>query len=189
MEAVPRRVERTAPAVFGSESFYRTIIENNLFRPLGWRPPRPVEPYRLIGTLLPRSANTPPKAILESTTGEKTYIVSVGEKIDGLTEVISIESKALTLSTNGQQRTLRLNTAVYLNPSAATRKPRRTRSTPHRQAVPTPNPPAKPPAFTAPPTKPDRPVPFSDWETREGERIRFGDARLKNPQKWGLRRR
>ena len=29
--------------------FYRTIIDNNLFRPLGWTPPRPIEPYRLIG--------------------------------------------------------------------------------------------------------------------------------------------
>lgn len=26
--------------------FYRTIIDNNLFRPLGWTPPRPKEPYR-----------------------------------------------------------------------------------------------------------------------------------------------
>ena len=26
--------------------FYCTIIDNNLFRPLGWTPPRPKEPYR-----------------------------------------------------------------------------------------------------------------------------------------------
>ncbi|MYK23219.1 hypothetical protein F4054_13295 [Candidatus Poribacteria bacterium] len=102
-----RRVPLTTPE-FDAESFCRTIIENNLFRPLGWTPPRPKEPYRLIGTLLPRSAHTPPKAILQSTTGEKTYIVSVGEKIDAATEVISIESKAVTLSREGQSRTLRL---------------------------------------------------------------------------------
>ena len=68
-------VDRTPP-VFDSEAFYRTIIDNNLFRPLGWTPPRPIEPYRLIGTILPRSANTPPKAIIQTTTGNQTHIVS-----------------------------------------------------------------------------------------------------------------
>ena len=189
-----RRVHRTTPPVFeGSETYYRTIIDNNLFRPLGWTPPRPTEPYRLIGTILPRSENTPPQAILQSTTGQKNYVVTIGETLDASTEVVSIESKQVTLSSNGQQRTLRLNTAVYLNPSPATRHPIRTtdtphRPTPHRQTVATSNPTAKPNAFTAP-QPPDRPAPFSEWETREGERIRLGDARLKNPQKWHLRRR
>lgn len=87
---------------------HRTIIDNNLFRPLGWTPPRPIEPYRLIGTILPRDADTPAEAIIESTTGQTTYIVSIGETLDAETEVVSIESKAVTLSTNGEQRTLHL---------------------------------------------------------------------------------
>ena len=165
--------------------FYRMIIDNNLFRPLGWTPPQPREPYRLIGTILPRSANTPPKAIIQTTAGNQTYIVSIGETLDASTEVVLIEGKQVTLSRNGQQRTLRLNTAIYLNPSLARRSPIRTTHTltPMR----------RPPTVSAPQT--DRPLspsprrPLSDWETREGERIRFGDARLKNPQKWGLRRR
>lgn len=103
------RVEHlTTSGVFDSETFYQTIIDNNLFRPLGWTPPRPKEPYRLIGTVLPRSANTPPKAIIETTAGNQTHIVSPGEQIDASTEVVSIEGKAVTLSTEGQQRTLRL---------------------------------------------------------------------------------
>ena len=102
-----RRVRQTPP-VFDAEAFYRTIIDNNLFRPLGWTPPRPIEPYRLIGTLLPRSDTTPPKAIIQTTAGNKTYIVSTGEPLDALTEVVSIESKHITLQTNGQQRTLHL---------------------------------------------------------------------------------
>ena len=37
-----RRVRRPLPPVQEvSESYYRTIIENNLFRPLGWTPPPP----------------------------------------------------------------------------------------------------------------------------------------------------
>ena len=43
----------TTSPIFDSETFYRMIINNNLFRPLGWTPPRPIEPYRLLGTLLP----------------------------------------------------------------------------------------------------------------------------------------
>lgn len=103
-----RRVQRTPQSVFDPETYYRTIIENNLFRPLGWRPPRPIEPYRLIGTKLATDANTPTQAIIESTAGEKTYIVTTGDKIDVSTEVVSIESTSVRLSTNGKQRTLHL---------------------------------------------------------------------------------
>lgn len=96
------------PVAFDSVAYYQTIIENNLFRPLGWRPPVPREPYRLLGTVVARDADTPPQAIIESTTGETTYIVTTGEPLDASTEVVSIESKSVTLSTNGQQRTLHL---------------------------------------------------------------------------------
>ncbi|MYB93642.1 hypothetical protein F4054_01705 [Candidatus Poribacteria bacterium] len=102
------RVPLTTPE-FDSESFYRTIIDNNIFRPLGWTPPRPIEPYRLIGTILPRSENTPPKAIIQTTAGEKTYIVSIGEPLDVSTRLVSIESKQVVLETDRKQRTLRLH--------------------------------------------------------------------------------
>ena len=96
----------------GGDSFYSTIIDNNIFRPLGWTPPRPVEPYRLIGTILPRDANTPPTAILQTTTGKTTSIVSVGETLDPETKVISIESKSVVLESGGVRRTLRMS-AVF----------------------------------------------------------------------------
>lgn len=101
-------VGKPKPVVFDAEAFKRTIVENNLFRPLGWTPPRPIEPYRLIGTILPRSENTPRKAIIQSTAGNTTYIVFSGERLDADTEVVSIASKQVVLSTNGQQRTLKL---------------------------------------------------------------------------------
>ena len=88
--------------------FHRTIIDNNLFRPLGWTPPRPKEPYRLIGTILPRDENTPPKAIIETTAGNKTYSVTIGENLDPHTEVVDIQPKQVTISTDGKQRTLKL---------------------------------------------------------------------------------
>ena len=54
------RARDIPPVAFDSFAYYRTIIDNNIFRPLGWTPPRPVEPYRLIGTKLAIDANTPP---------------------------------------------------------------------------------------------------------------------------------
>ena len=100
----------SAVASVDSESFYRTIIDNNLFRPLGWTPPRPKEPYRLIGTLLPRDDTTPARAFLQSTTGNhKTYRVSPGDKVDDTTKVVSIARKSVVLETDGKQRTLRLH--------------------------------------------------------------------------------
>ncbi len=94
---------------FQNTDFYRTIVDNNLFRPLGWRPPRPVEPYRLIGTIRPTDANTPPTAVIQTIAGNPTtHIVRIGDVLDSDTEVVSIESKQVVLSTNGQRRTLKL---------------------------------------------------------------------------------
>ena len=112
VKVVPVETSRRAidipPVEFASDAFYRTIIDNNLFRPLGWRPPRPIEPYRLIGTILPHDKNTPPKAIIETTAGQKTYIVTIGDKIETHTEVVDIQPKQVTLSTDEKQRTLKL---------------------------------------------------------------------------------
>lgn len=35
-----------------SPDFYQIIVNNSLFRRLGWRPTRPIEPYRLIGMII-----------------------------------------------------------------------------------------------------------------------------------------
>ncbi len=75
---------------FQKTDFYRTIVDNNLFCPLGWRPPRPREPYRLLGTLIPTDGNTPPQAILQSATARTTYIVRIGDKLDKATTVTDI---------------------------------------------------------------------------------------------------
>ena len=53
--------DREAEVSFQETEFYRTIIDNNLFRPLGWEPERPKEPFRLIGTRTPTDGRTSPK--------------------------------------------------------------------------------------------------------------------------------
>lgn len=74
-----RRVDLTL-VVFDAAAYYRPILEYNLFRPLGWTPPRPIEPYRLFGTILARDGHTPPKAIIQRTTTNTTHIVTLGKK-------------------------------------------------------------------------------------------------------------
>lgn len=102
-------VEHAGKGNEGGDSFYRTIIDNNIFRPLGWTPPRPLEPYRLIGTILPCDANRFAQAVIESTSGKSISIVSVGETLDAETKVVSIESKSVVLESGGVRRTLRLS--------------------------------------------------------------------------------
>ena len=97
---------------FQKSDFYRTIIDNNLFRPLGWRPPRPKEPYRLLGTILPTHGD--PKAILQATTKNKIHTVTRGDKLDADTTITDIQAKQVTLERAGQQRTLKPNPSPWL---------------------------------------------------------------------------
>lgn len=102
------------PVIDFDSEFYKTIIDNNLFRPLGWRPPRPKERYRLLGTIMPKNADALPNAIIQATTGNKTYIISTGEKLDIDTILTDIQQKQVTLSSKGEHRTLRLSTSRWL---------------------------------------------------------------------------
>ena len=100
---------------FQTSEFHRVIIDNNLFRPLGWTSPRPREPYRLLGTLIPTYGNTPSQAILQSTTARTTHIVSIGETLDTDTTVTDIQPKRVTLEKAGQKpRILILNSTPWI---------------------------------------------------------------------------
>ena len=99
---------------FQDSDLYRTIIDNNLFRPLGWTPPRPREPYRLIGTIIPTDGITDAQAILQTTRGNTTYTVTQGDTLDVDTTVIDIQAKQVTLEKAGQQRTLKFNPTSWL---------------------------------------------------------------------------
>ena len=103
-----RRDDERSP-VFDAKAYYSPIVENNLFRPLGWRPKRPIERYRILGTIIPTNTKRPPKAIIQTNTGnQRTYIVTPGQNLDATTEVIDIQPKQVTLSKDGTRRTLQL---------------------------------------------------------------------------------
>ena len=99
---------------FQSSAFYLTIVNNNLFRPLGWRPPRPREPYRLTGKIISINDNKSTQAILQSTTARTIYIVRIGDTFDKDTTVTGIQPKQVTLENTGHQRTLKLNTTLWI---------------------------------------------------------------------------
>ncbi|MXV74823.1 hypothetical protein F4Z99_11155 [Candidatus Poribacteria bacterium] len=111
------RFQSSALPSASQSDFYRTIIDNNLFRPLGWTPPRPIEPYRLLGTILPTDEKTPRQAIILATAANKTHIVGISERLSAETKVVDIQSKQVTLDSAGQRRVLRLDTSAWISTS------------------------------------------------------------------------
>ena len=111
----PLTKDRKAEVPFQETEFYRTIIDNNIFRPLGWRPERPKEPFRLLGTRIPTDGKASPQAIIQATQGNKTYIVTTGDTLFKDTTITDIQPKQVTLEKFGHRRTLKVSTTVWLN--------------------------------------------------------------------------
>lgn len=98
-------VEPAKPAGTGDD-FYQVIITNNLFRPLGYRKPRPPPPYRLIATVTNHEHGTN-KALLRRNKDGRMYYVEIGEMFDGA-KVERIGPKSVTLLIDGQSKVFRL---------------------------------------------------------------------------------
>ena len=96
-----------------NQDFYRVIIENNLFRPLGWQTPNHEPKYVLIATLI-ESHGGRAKALLMESRSNETYYVTVGEKVQGAT-VEKIESKQVRLNISGEILTLKVPPTQFLN--------------------------------------------------------------------------
>ena len=99
---------KTESVRFEDTDFYRTIIDNNLFRPLGWTPPRPVSPYRLLGTLVSGATDGVwvSKAII-AVRGEMR-VVEIGDSLDSETKVLGIDRRSVLLETSGKEQILTL---------------------------------------------------------------------------------
>ena len=99
---------KTESVRFQDTDFYRTIIDNNLFRPLGWTPARPVSPYRLLGTLVSGATDGVwvSKAII-AVRGE-VRVVEIGDSLDSETKVLGIDRHSVLLETAGKEQVLTL---------------------------------------------------------------------------------
>ena len=108
-----KKAEKGSPR-FQDTEFYRTIVDNNLFRPLGWTQEPPVDPYLLIGTLIPTDENAAPQAILQNTATGTTHTLTEGATLDTATTLLDIQPKQVTLEKEGERITLTLNTDTWL---------------------------------------------------------------------------
>lgn len=104
-------VEPAKPAGTGDD-FYQVIITNNIFRPLGYRKPRPPPAYRLIATVTNHEHGTN-KALLRRNKDGRMYYIEIGEVFDGA-KVERIGPKSVTLLIDGQSKEFRLPQAVLL---------------------------------------------------------------------------
>ena len=64
----------------GNADFYRVIVENNLFCPLGWQKPNSEPQYTLIATLIEPERNTA-RVLLMDRKSNQSYYVAIGEKV------------------------------------------------------------------------------------------------------------
>ena len=104
------------------EEYYKVIVDNNLFRPLGWRPPNNKPRYTLIGTWISSNGVTAKALILEQRSNQ-TYYVSIGEKV-GEATVEGIKSNQVSLDLSGDIKMIKSESMQFLSGGGKERKRR-----------------------------------------------------------------
>lgn len=100
------RQNRGGGVDFGeNEAFYKTIIDNNLFRPLGWTPPNNEPAYSLEGTAVNQDGVISQATLLERRSN-RYHFVTIGTELDGMT-VKDIQAKQIILDKGGETVTFR----------------------------------------------------------------------------------
>lgn len=98
---------------FGENAaFYRMIIDNNLFRPLGWTPPNNEPAYSLVGTAVNANGTISQATLLEKRSN-RYHFVTVGTKLGDMT-VKDIQTKQVTLDKAGETITLKAGAVQFL---------------------------------------------------------------------------
>lgn len=96
-------------------AFYWTIIENNIFRPLGWTPLKPMPVYRLLGTVI-STDGTSVQAILQEIASEHLHFLRVGDSVGDAT-VTEILLKEVKLDKAGRRISLKMGRIQFLSPT------------------------------------------------------------------------
>ena len=98
---------------FGENAaFYKVIIDNNLFRPLGWTPPNDEPAYSLIGTAVGTEGAVSQATLLEKKSN-RYHFVTIGTKLGDMT-VKDIQAKQVTLDNAGKPITLKAGELQFL---------------------------------------------------------------------------
>ena len=96
--------------------FYRVIIENNLFRPLGWRKPNRDPEYALVATWI-GTRGTVAKALVMERKSNQLYYVAQGEKVgDAIVE--NIAANQVNLKVSGDVVPLKAESMQFLSGSS-----------------------------------------------------------------------
>ena len=96
--------------------FYRVIIENNLFRPLGWQRPNRDPEYALIATWI-GTRGTVAKALVMERKSSQLYYVAKGEKV-GNAIVQNIAANQVSLKASDDIVTLKAESMQFLSGSS-----------------------------------------------------------------------
>jgi len=117
-----RKVNFRSISTESGEEYYKVIVDNNLFRPLGWRPPNNKPRYTLIGTWISSNSMIAKALILEQRSNQ-TYYVSIGEKV-GEATVEGIKSNQVSLDLSGDIKMIKSESMQFLSGGGKERKRR-----------------------------------------------------------------
>ena len=107
------RQNRGGSVDFGENAaFYRTIIDHNLFRPLGWTPPKNEPSYKLESTAVDKNGVISQATLLE-TRSNRYHFVTIGTELGDMT-VKDIQDGKVTLDKAGEAITLKTGGLQFL---------------------------------------------------------------------------
>ena len=108
----PQLKKHTFTERHSPDDYFKVIVDNNIFRPLGWRPPKKEPEYTLIGTTSnPYSAYS--EAIILERRSKQLRTVKVGETF-GKVSVKEIKPKQVILDDNGKEIKLTMRSQQFL---------------------------------------------------------------------------
>ncbi len=99
--------------------YYSVIVNNNIFRPLGWRPPNKEPEYTFISTSVYDNESESKGYVLERRSNQ-SYTVRIGDKI-GDAVVTDIKDKEIFLDKDGERITLKPGN-VWLQANGSSRR-------------------------------------------------------------------
>ena len=108
-----RQRQNRVPVDFGENAaFYKMIIDNDLFRPLGWTPPNNEPAYSLVGTAVHPDGMIAQATLLEKRSN-RYHFVTIAEKLGDIT-VKDIQAKQVVLEKDGELITLKTEALQFL---------------------------------------------------------------------------
>ncbi len=108
-----RQRQNRATVDFGENAaFYKMIVDNDLFRPLGWTPPNNEPAYSLVGTAVHPDGMIAQATLLEKRSN-RYHFVTIGEKLGDIT-VKDIQAKQVVLEKDGEPITLKTEALQFL---------------------------------------------------------------------------